>query len=224
MLNIARENNLSETAFVVKEENLYHLRWFTPAGEIDFCGHATLGTSFVLFNYYSLNENRIEFKTKVGNMIVYRKGEFIEMNFPRYDLHPVEVTDLMEEALGVRPIEAYKDRDLLMILEDEDLVRYLQPNHDKIRLLDGVCVAVSAKGKEYDCVSRVFAPQLDIIEDSVTGSTHCMIGPYWANRLHVNELTAFQASKRTGILKIKVESTRVNISGQATLFSLQTLL
>ena len=122
MQNIAKENNLSETAFTVKEGDAYHLRWFTPAGEIDFCGHATLGASFVLFNYYCKDAEVIKFKAQVGELYVKRNGNLYEMDFPVYECRSVEVTDAMGAALGARPVEAYMDRDLLMVMENVMLI------------------------------------------------------------------------------------------------------
>ena len=184
MQSIAKENNFSETAFVVKEGNTYHLRWFTPGGEIDFCGHATLGTAYVILNYYEKDQQEVSFNTQVGKVIVKRKDDLYEMNFPAYTLNKVEVTDQMEEALGIRPIEAYIDRDLMLVLPDAASVRNLKPNLNKIKNLEGLLVAVTAPADQegFDCISRIFAPKLGIPEDPVTGSTHCMITPYWCHR------------------------------------------
>ena len=224
MQAIASENNLSETAFTVRERDGYHLRWFTPGGEIDFCGHATLATSYVLFRFYCRESEQIRFRAKVGELFVARRGDAIVMDFPAYALHRVEVTDAMEAAFGVRPAEAYMDRDLLLVLDDEQTVRDLQPNQDKLKELDGVCVAVTAKGKDYDCVSRVFAPKLALPEDPVTGSTHCMIAPYWAKRLGKTEIHAWQASARGGELFISCRGERVTVAGKAVLYATADIL
>lgn len=219
MQNIAKENNLSETAFIVKDGSVYNIRWFTPAGEIDFCGHATLGSSFVLFNYYCKEAEQIELKGQIGTLYVKRNGDLYEMDFPAYECRPAEITDAMEDAIGVRPLEAYMDRDLLMVVEDEETVRNMEADQTKLQQLPGVCIAVTAKGKEYDTVSRVFAPELNIPEDPVTGSTHCMIAPYWAKRLGKEELICYQASERTGVLYARIAGDRVKISGKAVLYS-----
>ncbi len=224
MRNIAQENNLSETAFAVKEGDGYRLRWFTPKSEIDFCGHATLGASFIIANFIEPNCKTIKYHTLSGDMgVKVDKGLFV-MDFPRYALNPVEVTDTMEKALGVRPAAAFIDRDLLMILNSENDIFGLKPDMEAMSELDGVCIAVTAKGTEYDCVSRVFAPELSIPEDPVTGSTHCMIAPYWSERLGKNTLTAFQASERTGVLYAEVCGGRVKISGSAVLFGVSEIL
>ncbi len=221
MLNIAKENNFSETAFAVKEGDAYHLRWFTPGGEIDFCGHATLGASFVILNFYEKNSSEVAFITQVGKLNVRRKGGLYEMDFPAYTLNRTEVTDQMEEAIGIRPLEAYLDRDLLLVLPDAASVKGLQPDQEKVRALDGLLLAVTAPSDddEFDCVSRVFVPKLNIPEDPVTGSTHCMITPYWCSRLGKKSLTCFQASERTGILYTELSGDRVKVAGKAVLYS-----
>ena len=225
MLNITKENNFSETAFAVKEsEDTYHLRWFTPEDEINLCGHATLATGYVILEHYNINLPSVTFKTLSGDLMVKPKGDLYEMDFPAYSFKHVEVTDAMEEALGVRPIDAVLSRDLLMILDSEETVKSLKPNLDKLGQLDGLIQAVTAKGSDYDCVSRVFAPQLGINEDPVTGSTHCLIVPYWADKLEKNDIKAFQASKRTGVLYCDLIGDRVKIAGKAALYSISEIL
>lgn len=223
MQNIAKENNLSETAFAVKEGDSYRLRWFTPKNEIDFCGHATLGTSFVITNFIEPNCKVIKYVTLSGEISVEAKNGLFTMNFPRYKLIPIEVTENMTKALGVTPSAAFLDRDLLMVLNSERDVFELKPDFAALRKLDGLCIAVTAKGTEYDCVSRVFAPELDVPEDPVTGSTHCMIVPYWAEKLDKSRITAFQASDRTGVLYAEISGERVNISGRAVLFGISEI-
>ncbi len=224
MQSIAAENNLSETAFVVKENDRYHIRWFTPKSEIDFCGHATLATAFVLFNYYDQDTDTLNFCGQIGELTVHKSDELIRMEFPSYKLEHIEITDTMIEALGTIPLAAYKDRDILFILRDEDEVRDIQPDMELISKMDGACVAVTAKGTEYDCVSRVFAPKYGMNEDPVTGSTHCMIAPYWCKRLNKSNITACQASARTGILYCECVGDRVIISGKAALFSINDIV
>ena len=224
MQSIAAENNLSETAFAVKENDSYHIRWFTPKNEIDFCGHATLATAFVLFNYYEQSADTLNFYGQIGEITVHKSDEQIKMEFPAYKLEHIEITDTMIEALGTIPLAAYKDRDILFILRDEDEVRDLQPDMELISKLDGACVAVTANGTEYDCVSRVFAPKYGMNEDPVTGSTHCMIAPYWCKRLNKSQITAFQASARTGILYCECLDDKVIVSGKAALFSINDIV
>ncbi len=219
MQDIAAENNLSETAFAVRENGGYRLRWFAPKGEVDFCGHATLAAAFVLFGFYEQESESIVFETAKGSFTAKRRGELIEMDFPAYALEHVEINDSMIEALGAVPLAAYRDRDIMFVLRDEDEVRYLQPDLELLSQLDCACIAVTAKGSDYDCISRVFAPMYGINEDPVTGSAHCMIAPYWSKRLGKELITAFQASARTGVLHCEVCGERVMISGKAVLFS-----
>ena len=221
MQNIAKENNFSETAFAVKEESLYHLRWFTPESEIDFCGHATLATSFVLFNFYEKAAEKITFKTQVGKLTVEKNDDLYRMDFPAYHCNKIQVTDKMEEALGLRPQEAYIDRDLLLVLKNADEVKNLSPVQSKLKELKGLCIVVTAPSdnQSSDCVSRVFCPELGLMEDPVTGSSHCMIVHYWCDRLKKEKLTCFQASQRSGILYAERKKDRIIISGKAVLFS-----
>lgn len=141
------------------------------------------------------------------------------MDFPRYKYEAVEVTSAMEEAIGAKVKEAYLSRDLLMILENEDIVANLKPDMEKLKDLPGLCIAVSAKGTDYDCVSRVFVPDMGIPEDPVTGSTHCLITPYWCEKLNKHELDCFQASKRSGSMHTILNEDRVKIQGKAALFA-----
>ncbi len=223
MMNITKENNFSETAFTVKNGEGYDLRWFTPGGEISLCGHATLGTAFVLFNFYEKSAQKITFHTMSGDLFITRSGDFIEMDFPAYKLNEVAVTDLMEKVFGARPLKAYLDRDLLLVFDDEKTVREMQPDFELMKTLDGQGVGVTARGKDYDCVSRFFDPKLCVNEDPVTGSVHCMIAPYWAKRLGKNVINAYQASSRGGELHCEVKGDRVIIAGKVALYSVGEL-
>lgn len=223
MMNITKENNFSETAFTVKENEKWHLRWFTPGGEIDLCGHATLGTAYVLFRFFEKDVEKLVFSTLSGDLIVTKKGELLEMEFPAYDLKPVEVTDEMEAALGVRPLEAYIGRDLLCVLDSEQLVRKLIPDFERIKQLDGLLLHVTARGEKEDCISRSFAPKLAVSEDPVCGSGHCHIIPYWANTLEKEELVAYQASERGGTLFCRREGSRIFMGGKVVLYSMDEL-
>lgn len=221
MLNIARENNLSETAFAVKEKNFYRLRWFTPSGEIDFCGHATLATAFVILTRIEKNLNSVEFETMHGNFSVTRKENLFEMNFPAYEYKKIPVTKNMCEAVGENVSEAYLSRDLLLVLDDDEKVKNLKPDLDKLKNLDGLIQSVTAKSSDenFDCVSRIFAPKIKIAEDPVTGSTHCLIAPIWSKKLQKNFLKCYQASERGGILFCEISGDRVKVSGNAILFA-----
>ena len=220
MLNIARENNLADTAFVVKEGSIYKLRWVTPGGEIDLCGHATLAAGYIITRFIDPELSEVTFSTKSSGLLkVAKKGELYEMDFPAYELKKVEVTDAMTEAIGVKPVEAYMGRDLLCILGSEDDVRNLNLDLGKMKLLDGLLFHVTAKGSEFDCVSRSFVPKLSGTEDPVCGSGHCHIIPYWAEKLEKNSLIAYQASQRGGTLYCKYLGDRVIMGGKLALFS-----
>lgn len=221
MLDIAKENNLSETAFTVKRDENYELRWFTPGGEIDLCGHATLACAFVIMNYYERSRKNISFSTKSGELHVARHKNFYEMSLPAFDLKPVPVTDEIIQALGAVPQEAYVGRDLLCVFDDERDVIELSPDLEKLKKLDGLLLQITSlcRKKEFDCVSRSFAPKLNIAEDPVCGSGYCHIIPYWTVRLLRNKITAYQASPRGGVLYCRSEGSRVILAGRAVLYS-----
>lgn len=218
-MNITCENNFSETAFAVHEGDKYHLRWFTPGGEIDLCGHATLACAYVLLRFYIPQEQQVTFTTLSGDLIVTRHNDMLEMEFPAYDLQKVDVTPEMVEAIGAMPREAYLGRDLLCVLNDEETVRNLTPDLERLLRLDGLLLHVTALGKKTDCVSRSFAPKLSVNEDPVCGSGHCHIAPYWAAKLGKSEIVAYQASKRGGTLYCRADRDRVYLAGRAALFS-----
>lgn len=224
MLNIARENNLSETAFAVKEGDHYKLRWFTIAGEIDLCGHATLATGFVILNYIETDMSEVSFETMSGGLKVEKEGKLFEMDLPSFNLKKTEVTSEMTQALGVKPLEAYLGRDLLCVLETEEQVRNLKPDMNKVLTLPGSLQNVTAPGKEFDCVSRTFSPKFDDDEDPVCGSGHCHIVPYWAQRLNKNKIVAYQASERGGILYCDYQGERLKIAGNVVLYSIAELM
>ncbi|MEH7332285.1 PhzF family phenazine biosynthesis protein [Neobacillus drentensis] len=224
MQKIAIENNLSETAFAVREGAHYRLRWFTPGGEINLCGHATLATAFVIMNYYKKELSSVQFDTMGGLLTVNRIGDLYELDFPAVPSKEYPVTEQIIEALGVTPIEAFINRDLILVLESEEAVINANPDFVKLeKLPDGLGVCITAKGTEYDFVSRGFFPKLKVNEDPVTGSLHCSLLPYWAKRLDKKEMTAKQVSKRGGTLYCKHEDTRVKMAGKAALYSIADL-
>ncbi|WP_255818495.1 PhzF family phenazine biosynthesis protein [Treponema putidum] len=220
MMDMARENNLSETAFAVKIHNgKYHLRWFTPGGEIDLCGHATLATAYVIMNYYEQKIQEVRFETLSGELFVKKKAGLYEMDFPAYDLTEVSITDEMIKAIGIRPSKAFIGRDLLCILDKEEDVKSCNPNLEKAKDLDGLLLHVTASGKDYDCVSRSFAPKLNVAEDPVCGSGHCHIIPYWAKVTGKKEFKAYQASQRGGTLYCTLKDNGVTLAGKACLYA-----
>lgn len=219
MMNITKENNFSETAFTVKEGNMYHLRWFTPGGEINLCGHATLACAYVLLNFYIPQINSVVFSTLSGKLVVTKKGEMLEMEFPVYSLKKVNATQEIADAIGKMPKEVYLGRDLLCVYDDESIVRSLLPDMEKVRNLEGLLLHVTAPGKNTDCVSRSFAPKLNVIEDPVCGSGHCHIAPYWSDKLQKKEIVAYQASERGGTLYCRMDRDKIFLAGKAILFS-----
>lgn len=222
MKKVAMENRFSETAFTIKQSpDHYLLRWFTPGGEIDLCGHATLGTAFVIFqNDPPVNTDTITFTTaKSGDLTVTKQGNHYEMAFPSYQLKSIEVTNKMTEAFGVQPSEAYLGRDLLCVFDQASIVENLQPNQELLKQLPGLLQNVTAPGNKFDCVSRSFAPKLAVPEDPVCGSGHCHIIPYWAKRLKKNKLVAYQASARSGILYCNYEGDTTKLAGEAVMYS-----
>ncbi len=220
MQNIAAENNLAETAFVVaRGGGHYGLRWFTPETEIDLCGHATLASAFVLFHFVDTGAACMHFHTKSGLLTVTRAGELYEMDFPARKPTPVPVVPLMAEALGMPVLEAHLARDMLLLVENERQVRELKPDLGRIAEIPGCFAAiVTAKGESADFVSRFFAPGAGIPEDPVTGSSHATLVPFWAERLQKSRMTAKQLSKRGGTLYCEDCGERVKISGRAVLY------
>ena len=224
MMKLAMENNLSETAFIVKEEAGYHLRWFTPGTEVELCGHATLASSFVILNYYEKESNEVHFNTLSGELIIKKKDNRYEMNFPTYELKEIPVTDDMEKAYGVRPIKAVLGLDLVCVFETEDQVRKMNPDQNLLTGIPGRIQNATAKGSDTDCVSRSFCPKISIAEDPVCGSAHCQIADYWSKELGKKEIDAYQASKRGGYLHCELlNNGRIAISGEATLVAISDI-
>jgi len=218
MQNIAFENNLSETAFVVKRENHYDLRWFTPALEVDLCGHATLASAFVVSHFVDQNKTFMQFNTKSGLLTVERTEDIYEMNFPSRMPKPVVLTAQMSQAIGMPVLEAHLSRDLLLLVDNEQQVMDLNPNFELLKQLDCFAVIVTAKGNAVDFVSRFFAPAAGVPEDPVTGSAHCSLIPFWAQRLSKDKMVARQLSKRGGTLFCENRHDRVKIAGKAVLY------
>ena len=224
MMKLAMENNLSETAFIVKEKQGYHLRWFTPGTEVELCGHATLASSFVILNYYEPDTNIVKFNTLSGVLTVMRKGDLYEMDFPVFELKEVPVTDDMERAFGIRPAKAVLGLDLICIFDSEEQILGLEPDQAKLTHLDGRIQNATAKGKHVDCVSRSFCPKLSIVEDPVCGSAHVQIADYWLQELRKDSIDAYQASKRGGYLHCeRRQDGRMAISGEAVLVAISNL-
>lgn len=218
MQNIAMENNLSETAFCVVKENICELRWFTPEEEIDLCGHATLATAFVIFEFLDYSSKTIRFKTKSGILAVEQNGQELIMEFPSREGIKTEPTEQLIKGLGKMPKEVYKSRDLMAVFDSEEDIRELQPNMEELKKVDAFGIIVTAKGRDVDFVSRYFAPLCGVPEDPVTGSAHCTLVPYWSKLLGKKKLAAYQLSQRGGSLSCEYTLDKVKISGRAKLF------
>jgi len=219
MQNIAAENNLAETAFIVTREGGYDLRWFTPTVEVDLCGHATLAAGYVVLNHLQPDLNSVSFETISGELIVSRDGDRLSMDFPARAPTRASVFEALSDALGKAPSEVHMSRDVLAVYDDEQSVRDLSPDQAKLLALEeGFGVIVTAKGKSVDFVSRFFVPKGGIYEDPVTGSAHCTLVPFWAERLGWSELIAHQVSPRGGELRCELRGDRVIMSGRCVLF------
>jgi PhzF family phenazine biosynthesis protein len=220
MQNIAMENNLAETAFFVKKNERYEIRWFTPAVEVDLCGHATLASAFILFNVEGFKGEEIEFYSeRSGRLTVTRNDKNIILNFPADIINRMELTSSFNSCFDVAPIEAYSGKtDYMFVFENEDQIRNLKPNIDRIAMLKARGAIVTASGKEVDFVSRFFAPQSGINEDPATGSAHTTLTPYWHRKTGKKEFTAVQLSARRGYFQCTYLGDRISISGQVRLF------
>ncbi|PKN35482.1 MAG: isomerase [Deltaproteobacteria bacterium HGW-Deltaproteobacteria-19] len=216
--SIATENNLSETAFFSGRDGSYHLRWFTPAAEIDLCGHATLASACVIFRYLEPALNRAEFQTRSGILVVEKQGDLLAMDFPARPAEPCPLPEALAAGLGVAPLAVLRSRDYMAILDNEDTVRKLQPRMDELIRLDCTGIIATAPGRESDFVSRFFAPRVGVPEDPVTGSSHCTLIPYWSGRLGKKELHSVQVSPRGGQLFCTDLGDRVRIAGRAVTY------
>jgi len=214
---IASENNLSETAFVVGREGDFDLRWFTPCLEVDLCGHATLAAAHVIYEHLGWGRSMVRFRTRSGVLAVTREAGLLTMDFPARPAVPCAVPEALEEGLGQVPLFLGKARDYLAVFDSEATVRELRPLPAKLLELDCLGVIVTAPGERSDFVSRFFAPGAGVAEDPVTGSAHCTLTPYWAQRLGRNKLHARQVSGRGGELHCEWRQAegRVNIAGRA---------
>lgn len=217
--SIGTQNNLSETAFVVRKNNTFELRWFSPTMEIDLCGHATLASAFALFQFVDPSLTSVTFKTKSGDLSVQKEGDGrLAMDFPSRKPVKSEMPDDVLEVMGATPSELWMARDLMMVFETEEEVKNLKPDFQLLEKLPGFGVIATAKGNRSDFVSRFFVPKAGIDEDPVTGSAHCTLIPFWAEKLGKNELHAYQLSARGGELFCRNGTDRVVISGRAQLF------
>lgn len=217
MQKIANEMNLSETAFLVKEGEGYNLRWFTPNAEVDLCGHATLASAHILWEKgYLRKDQEAKFSTKSGLLTAKMNNGWIELNFPAVLEEKTEPPAGLLEALGAEASYIGKNKfDYLVEVESEEIVTVIKPDFMRLSKVPTRGVIVTSKAREYDFVSRFFAPEVGVWEDPVTGSAHCCLGLYWQKKLNKDEFIAYQTSERGGVLKVKVVGERVLISGKA---------
>jgi PhzF family phenazine biosynthesis protein len=219
MQQVAREMNLSETAFLLRRPDGFDLRWFTPATEVDLCGHATLASAHVLWEDGHLAAPQTaRFHTRSGLLTAERSGDWINLNFPAVPEEETPPPEGLAQALGVTPIYVGKNRTgLLVQVATEEQVRTLQPDFTALKKLParGIIVTSQSTRPEFDFVSRYFAPQAGIDEDPVTGSAHCCLAPFWANHLHKDQFIAYQASARGGVVRLRLAGDRVHLGGQA---------
>lgn len=217
--SIAAENNLSETAFVVQRDSYFDLRWFTPMFEMDLCGHATLAPAHVIFRHLGYRESAVRFQTRSGRLTVTRNDDLFTLDFPARPAATCPAPTDLIEGLGCKPSVTAKSRDYLAVFDTERAVRELRPDMGALMRLDCLGVIVTAPGEHCDFVSRFFAPRGGVSEDPVTGSAHCTLIPYWAERLGRSHLRALQVSQRGGELFCENRGERVGISGRAVTYS-----
>lgn len=218
MLNIAIENNLAETAFFVPiEGGRFHLRWFTPEFEMDLCGHATLASAYVLFRELGYQGDEVLFETESGLLTVKKDKEYLALDIPSRPPQKATLPPIISEGLSIQPKEVWRARDYLLLYDSEEDIRRIVPDIGTLNQinLDPGCIVVTARGDAVDFVSRVFTPQASVFEDPVTGSTHCTLVPFWADRLNKTSLRARQVSRRGGELLCSLNKDRVEIKGKA---------
>ena len=224
--NIAAENNLSETAFVFKQDGYYDLRWFTPEIEVDLCGHATVASAFVLFEEAEKSAVEIKFKTMSGMMAVTREDNLLYLDFPSRPVAPCPMYQSFKSAFGITPIAAYKAADFLVYVDSAEVLQSISPDFELLKHIkadaglddDSFGIIVTAKGNDCDFVSRFFAPNAGIAEDPVTGRAHSSLIPFWSEKLNKKVMTAKQLSKRGGVLLCEDNGERVKIGGKAVLY------
>jgi len=221
LLKIAKENNVSETAFFIKKDDHYYLRWFTPEIEMDLCGHATLATAYCLKKHMNFNNDLVKFDSMSGELIVEFNGEYMQMDFPHRKPIKSDLPENIMNSLSIKPVEILKSRDYVLVYENEDQIKNIQINKNLFdkKNIDPGGVVITAKGQKSDFVSRYFVPQCSFFEDPVTGSTHCSLVPYWSERLNKMKLKSIQLSERGGEMHCIDKGDRVLINGKAKTYS-----
>lgn len=225
MQQIAAENNLAETAFLVKNTKGYDIRWFTPEVEVNLCGHATLAAAHVVFNFLDKSIDTVYFNSHLsGELIVTKKGDQLELDFPVDEFNAIEPSDDLLKSVGKAPLESYMGKtDYFLVYNNQEIIENMKPDFAIMKEIGGRGVIVTAPGKDVDFVSRFFAPQSGINEDPVTGSAHTTLTPYWAKRLGKKELSARQISPRLGVLYCKDAGDRIKIAGKTQLYLTGTI-
>jgi PhzF family phenazine biosynthesis protein len=218
MQTIAEENNLSETAFFVATKKGFHIRWFTPVAEVDLCGHATLASAYVVFNYLNYSLDEICFESKSGDLFVKKSGDLIEMSFPAQMPIVCEFPPEIDQLFNIKPIACLKAEDYLFVFESEQSIIDIEPNFEAMKMLDLRGVLITAVSEQYDFVTRFFAPKLGVNEDPVTGSAYTKLAPYWADKLAKNKFKAKQLSNRSGVVYCENKGKRVLVSGSAVMY------
>lgn len=217
---IAIENNLAETAFYVPvSDSKFHIRWFTPDFEMDLCGHATLACAFVLLEEFNYSAEQIVFTSKSGDLKVKKSDNLYELNFPSRPPQKSQLPEIIVQSLNIQPVEVWKARDYLLLYENEEEIKRIKPNQSILNQINidpgGIIFTAKSEQKNIDFVSRLFTPQATVFEDPVTGSAHCTLVPFWAERLNKKELRALQLSERRGELFCTLNKDRVTIRGNA---------
>lgn len=218
MQSIAAQNNLAETAFIVPDENGYQIRWFSPNQEVDLCGHATLAAAYVIFHYLNKNSNAILFKSMSGHLTATLDGDYIELNFPARPIEIVETPSAILDASNFTPQTVLGSDDYIVVMKNENEIRNLKIDMNKLLSLDRRGVIFTAPGDKVDFVSRVFHAKLGIGEDPVCGSAHCQLMTYWSKKLNKTKLNAEQLSPRGGMLICEIKEGRVYLKGKAQIY------
>ncbi len=222
--SIALENNLSETAFFVKDRDAFLLRWFTPAREVELCGHATMATAHVIFNSLGYKKREIVFASKSGRLYVKKSKRGISMNFPAIESLKADLTGKLDWLASLRPVEIFTSKqDLMVVVSSQAIVESYKPNLAEMNFAGHRGLIITAKGKNVDFVSRCFYPEIGVQEDPVTGSAHCQLAPYWSKKLRKQNLKAKQLSERGGKIECMVYDERIIISGKAVMYLTGTI-
>ena len=223
MQSIATENNLSETAFFVTTERGFHIRWFTPRHEVKLCGHATLASAYVIFDILGHKSKQIIFESKTGDLVVERKNEWLEMNFPTQPPVPCDIPEVILQAFKDTPAACLQAEDYIVVFDNEQQIRTAEPDIAQLCRLDLRGVAITAPGTDYDFVTRFFAPNYGINEDPVTGSAFTQLIPYWFGQLGKSNMLARQISARGGDVRCGLAGDRVSIAGRAVSYMQATI-